>query len=311
MWTFISYLEIFKKCCLSENHNAEKKTKNLRVMFKLQSNQEFIILRPFLKWLGNKHRCLAEIKPLLPNNDKRLIEPFAGSGALFLSTDYDKYILGDQNQDLINMYKILTKEGLDFINYVKTFFITENNNEQSYYAFREEFNSTTNKRKKAALFIYLNRHGYNGLCRYNSSGGYNVPFGRYVKPYFPDSEMAFFSHKAQSVTFNMYDFKKNMQLAQSGDVVYCDPPYVALSKTANFTGYTKHPFDSKQQQLLTDLAEELANKNIYVIISNHDTEQSREYYKNATSLHSFDVSRTISSNTKTRKPVKELLAIFN
>ncbi len=266
-------------------------------------------MRPFLKWLGNKHRSLSEIKPRLPNG-KRLIEPFTGSGAIFLNTDFEEYILGEQNKDLVALYKILALEGHVFIKYAKKLFITKNNNEASYYAFREEFNTTSNQRKKAALFIYLNRHGYNGLCRYNQSGGYNVPFGRYVKPYFPTLEMEYFSRKAINASFNVADFQQTMQLAQSGDVVYCDPPYVALSKTANFTGYTKHPFGEKEQELLRDLAETLANKNISVIISNHDTELTRQYYKNAT-LYSFNVSRAISSNIKKRQPVKEILAVYN
>lgn len=266
-------------------------------------------MRPFLKWLGNKHRLLNEIQQHL-NSDNCLIEPFAGSGAVFLGTNFKNYILGDQNKDLINLYRFLAKDGHNFIQYSKKLFTEVNNSADAYYEFREQFNTTSNKRKKSALFLYLNRHGYNGLCRYNLSGGYNVPFGKFIKPYFPEKEMIFFHEKSKNALFHSSDFEKTMSLAQAGDVIYCDPPYSPLSSSANFTSYTKQSFNEQGQKKLASLAEALSNKNITIIISNHDTKQTRDYYKNAQSIHSFSVPRMISCKGNKRKPIKELLAIY-
>lgn len=265
-------------------------------------------MRPFLKWLGNKYRSLNEIRLHL-SPKKRLIEPFAGSGAVFLNTDYDSYLIAEQNQDLITLYKTLAQEGDKFINYTQKLFVKENNCEKTYYQLREKFNTTSNPRLKSALFLYLNRHGYNGLCRYNSQGGFNVPFGRYSKPYFPQAEMKYFIEKATKADFRCMDFKKTLAEASTDDIVYCDPPYIPLSASADFTAYTKLGFNETDQRELANMAEQLANKNIGVIISNHDTELARELYINA-EIHSFSVSRVVGASANSRKPVQELLAIY-
>jgi DNA adenine methylase len=265
--------------------------------------------RSFLKWPGNKYRVLEHICARLPAG-QRLIEPFVGSAAVFLNTQYPKYLLSDVNADLIHVYQLLQREGQQFINYAKSFFKTKNNEPEKYYKFREKFNSTQDKRLKAALFIYLNRHGYNGLCRYNRSGFFNVPFGRYCQPYFPETEMQFFHQKSQQdVTFMCADFRACLKRARRGQVVYCDPPYVPLTASANFTAYSPQPFLIEQQDHLVNTAEKLAKKGIPVLVSNHDTKDVRAAYQKA-KLFYFSVSRTISCNPKRRLPAPELLALF-
>ncbi|MGD8484718.1 MAG: Dam family site-specific DNA-(adenine-N6)-methyltransferase, partial [Thioalkalispiraceae bacterium] len=187
------------------------------------------LCRPFLKWAGNKFRIMNQIHKLLPADGKRLIEPFAGSAAVFLNTNYARYLVCDTNPDLINLYNTLKKEGPDFIRYCKRYFTEKNNSAEKYYYYREQFNQTSDIRKRSALFVYLNRHGYNGLCRYNASGGFNVPFGRYQRPYFPEKEMLFFHRKAKRASFKVASFENIMRKARQGDVIYCDPPYVPLS----------------------------------------------------------------------------------
>ncbi len=267
------------------------------------------IIRPFLKWAGNKYRIIDKIKSLLPEGE-RLIEPFAGSGALFLNTRYPAYLLCDTNADLINLYETIKQEGPGFIHYCKRYFNGENNNADSYYALRDRFNSTNHIRQKAALFVYLNRHGYNGLCRYNAKGGYNVPFGRYARPYFPEKEMLAFHHKAQSADFRVCSFEESLSLAREGDVVYCDPPYAPLTDTANFTSYSAGGFDLEQQVKLAELAEQHGRKKISVLISNHDTRFTRKTYCKANTLKYFKVQRFISCNGQKRKHAGEVLALF-
>jgi DNA adenine methylase len=133
--------------------------------------------RSFLKWPGNKHKLLRAIIELLPKG-KRFIDPFAGSGVVFMNVDYPKKIVADRNPDLINLYHTLMKHGETFIEYADTFFVKENKTKERYNAYKDLFNSTKDRNLKAALLLYLNKHGYNGLCRYNLKGGYNVPFDR-------------------------------------------------------------------------------------------------------------------------------------
>jgi len=266
--------------------------------------------KPFLKWPGGKYRLTNRIKKKL-GQGKRLVEPFVGSAAVFLNTDYQEYLLADTNEDLINLYRHLQSEGPIFIDYCKTFFTQKNNNEDKYYRFREEFNASTESRLKSALFLYLNRHCYNGLCRYNSKGKFNTPFGRYSRPYFPQNEMLNFFHKAKNAEFICAGFSDTIRCVTKHDVVYCDPPYIPLSKTANFTDYSTGGFNWDDQIALADLASRLSTKGIQVVISNHNTPTARELYLEAgATMEKFKVRRTISCNTDKRNLVGELLAVF-
>ena len=264
--------------------------------------------RPFLKWAGNKYRCLDNILSTLPQSN-RLIEPFTGSGAVFINSNYSNYLLAEQNPDLINLYTYLQQEGSLFIDYCTQYFTDEFNNKSYFYQFRETFNQSKPSRLRAALFIYLNRHGYNGLCRYNQNGKFNVPFGLYNKPYFPYKEMLTFHQHSQRAQFLQADFRTTFTHAKPGDVIYCDPPYVALSKSAYFSAYTSKNFNEADQITLANLAIESANRGIPVIISNHDTEFTRHQYRLAT-ITSFPVKRLISCKAQNRSNVQELVAVF-
>jgi len=266
-------------------------------------------MKPFLKWAGNKYKIVERIKAILPDG-QRLVEPFAGSAALFLNSDYPAYLLSDANADLINLYQHLQAEGEEFIDYCRPFFTPENNQKERYYEFRTEFNTVEDARLKSALFLYLNKHGYNGLCRYNSKGGFNVPFGLYKRPYFPEAEMGYFQQKAKIATFQQASFATVMAHCKQGDVVYCDPPYVPLSSTANFTSYSANGFGWAEQTELVRQAEQLAQRGIPVIISNHDTPAVRQAYGEA-KIESFEVQRFISCNGRKRNKAAEILALFS
>ncbi len=265
-------------------------------------------MKPFLKWVGNKYKLVNRITALLPPG-KRLIEPFVGSGAVFLNSDYPAYLLADANTDLINLFLHLQDEGDDFIDYCRSFFIPENNVNQTYYELRARFNHATDTRLKSALFAYMNRHSFNGLCRYNSKGGFNAPFGRYKRPYFPEKEMRNFYRRSQRAIIVNKCFGEIMDKAEPGDVVYCDPPYVPLSPTALFTSYSTDKFGFVQQRELARKAEELATRGVPVVISNHHTEFTEREYALA-ETHIFDVARRISCQPANRRPATEVLALF-
>jgi DNA adenine methylase len=267
-------------------------------------------VRPFLKWPGGKYRLVDRIRSAL-GSGRRLIEPFAGSGAVFLNTNYHRFVIADSNLDLIDLYTRLVNDADELIETSRELFRPETNVSTRYYALREEFNRTRHSRRRAALFLYLNRHCYNGLCRYNGSGGFNSPFGRYRRPYFPELEMRGFIAKAQSARFMHAGFEESMALARRGDVVYCDPPYTPLSRTAHFTDYHTGGFGWEDQQRLAQLAQRLASRGIQVVISNHDTVATRVLYSAlGARIEGFKVRRTISCNARRRDQVGELLAVF-
>ena len=264
--------------------------------------------RAFLKWAGGKYPLLDDIKRHLPQGEC-LVEPFVGAGSVFLNTNFSRYILADINSDLISLYNIVKARTDEYVQASRELFVPETNQAEVYYQYREEFNACQDPFRRAVLFLYLNRFGYNGLCRYNLRGEFNVPFGRYKKPYFPEAELYHFAEKAQNAEFHCLSYEECMDRADVNSVVYCDPPYAPLSATANFTAYHTNSFSPKEQARLAEMAEKLVSKRIPVLISNHDTPDTREWYKAAKHFQ-VKVRRSISSNGGTRKKVNELLALY-
>lgn len=265
-------------------------------------------IRPFLKWAGRKHRVLGRILPHLPAGG-RLIEPFVGSGAVFLNGGYASNLVNDINRDLMTLYQILKHDADHFIAEATPLFVPDNNQAERFYQLRERFNLSSDPLERSILFFYLNRHGFNGLCRYNKKGGFNVPFGRYTNPGMQRESLDHFIEVAQRTEFVCEDFATVMERAEAGDVVYCDPPYVPLSDTAYFTCYAQDGFSMEQQQQLADVAASLVQRGVTVVISNHDTPVTRRLYQQA-DLELLDVQRHISAKLEGRGTVAELMALY-
>lgn len=264
--------------------------------------------RPFLKWAGGKYELVSKIQEYLPDS-KVLIEPFIGAGSVFLNTDYDNYILNDINSDLINLFKTIQSDAEQFVNDAKILFSDSFNSEDKYYSLRDEFNNSDNPYRKSVIFLYLNKLGYNGLCRYNKSGKFNVPFGRHKTPSFPQKHIEFFAEKTKNALFLCEDFKATFEKATRGDVVYCDPPYAPLSASANFSTYAREGFNLDDHVSLAREASNAASRGITVVVSNHDTAFTRQIYQGA-EIFEFSVRRNISRNSSNRKSAQELIAVF-
>ncbi|MCG3722160.1 Dam family site-specific DNA-(adenine-N6)-methyltransferase [Vibrio cincinnatiensis] len=265
--------------------------------------------RAFLKWAGGKFGLVEEIQRHLPPAQE-LVEPFVGAGSIFLNSDFEHYLLADINPDLINLYNLLKTDPEHYIREAKRWFTPENNRKEAYLDVRKQFNGCNDIMYRSLAFLYMNRFGFNGLCRYNKKGGFNVPFGSYKKPYFPEAELEFFAEKAQRATFICAGYHQTFSQAAQESVIYCDPPYAPLSTTANFTSYSGNGFSLDDQAALADVAEKTAQeRGIPVLISNHDTILTRRLYHGA-QLNAVKVKRTISRNGAGRNKVDELLALF-
>lgn len=263
--------------------------------------------KPFLKWAGSKRKIVSIIRENVGIVEGRFIEPFVGSGVVFLNVEADEYILSDLNPDLINLFKIIQAEGQEFIDFAEGFF-NNSNNEKMFYESRLQFNETTASHIKAALFIYLNRHAFNGLCRYNLSNKFNVPYGRYKTVYFPREELLYFANNTKKCIFLNQDFRETLLLTKPNDVVYCDPPYAAISKTSNFNTYCGGGFNEEDQKSLATIAE---NSNCKFIISNNLTNFTSCLYSNADEIIELDVQKSISGKSEGRQKTKEVLVIYN
>jgi DNA adenine methylase len=254
--------------------------------------------RPPLKWAGGKRWQVQHVLPYWESaGDRRLVEPFAGGLAVTLGLLPKRALLNDINPHLINFYRRL-KQGLVLDGKF-------DQSEKGYYRARKRFNELLRKgqgdtQEAAGLFYYLNRTGYNGLCRFNRSGEFNVPFGRHpeLKYRYDFTE---FTEVFADWTFTNTHFK-DVPLA-SDDFVYADPPY-----DVEFTKYSKDGFTWDDQLAA---AEWLAKHPGPVILSNQATKRIKDEYKRlGFTLREFNAPRKISC-TGDRSPAVEVLAIRN
>ncbi|HBS9903870.1 TPA: Dam family site-specific DNA-(adenine-N6)-methyltransferase [Klebsiella aerogenes] len=271
-----------------------------------------------IKWAGGKTRVMPQLLKHLPKADC-LIEPFVGSGTVFMNTDYRRYVLCDSNLNLINFFRQLTDRPEDTIAACREVF-SGGNTAEEFYKRRAEFNALGEKADSdpdaamflAALFLYLNRHGYNGLYRVNLKGEFNVPFGKFAAPYFPEKEMRLFAEKANDTKaiFMHSDFRLSIRAvvyASDDAVIYCDPPYIPASETANFTAYGKLFTLDDHRSLVTNLLNANRQFGTRAVISNSDTPETREIYS-AFNLHSFSVRRSVSA--KSRDMASEVIGVL-
>lgn len=265
--------------------------------------------RPFLKWAGGKYSLLPELDRLIPAG-KRLIEPFVGGGSVFLNSDkHERFLLADVNADLINLYQMLAVVP-DSVIYEAMKAFRHLNDADNYTEIREAFNAQRlDAVERAAAFLYLNRHCFNGLIRYNLDGFFNVGFGKYKAPYFPEEEIKAFKRKAHACVFMNAGFRRTLALAGDGDVVYCDPPYEPLPGTAGFTNYAAGGFSWDSQVELAESCVAAHQRGAKVVISNSTAPRVIELYEqHGFTLHRVSARRAISSKGSTRETASDVVA---
>lgn len=265
--------------------------------------------RPFLKWAGGKYSLLPELDRLIPAG-KRLIEPFVGGGSVFLNSDkHERFLLADVNADLINLYQMLAVVP-DSVIYEAMKAFRHLNDAENYTEIREAFNAQRlDAVERAAAFLYLNRHCFNGLIRYNLDGFFNVGFGKYKAPYFPEEEIKAFKRKAHACVFMNAGFRRTLALAGDGDVIYCDPPYEPLPGTAGFTNYAAGGFSWDSQVELAESCVAAHQRGAKVVISNSTAPRVIELYEqHGFTLHRVSARRAISSKGSTRETASDVVA---
>ena len=260
--------------------------------------EDTMAVSPPLKWAGGKRWQLPHLRPLWePQQHRRLVEPFCGGLAVSLGLRPERAMVNDVNAHLVNFYRWL-KKGLRLRRAFE-------NEEANYYKQRERFNALLERgksdtREAAVLFYYLNRTGYNGLCRFNQSGGFNVPFGRH-KTINYRSDFSEYIETFAEWTFECGDFE---DLKLNGeDFIYADPPY-----DVPFTQYSKGGFGWDEQ---VRAAEWLTQHPGPVVLVNQATDRIVELYlRFGFELQELNAPRRISC-TGDREPAKEVLAVRN
>lgn len=279
------------------------------------ANQKNLVLSPVLKWVGGKRQLLNDIIPMIPTNYSIYVEPFIGGGAVLFELQPKKAIINDFNSELINVYIVIRDYPDELIRELQ--FHKENNSSEHFYGVREydrkpELFSQMTPVQKAARIIYLNKTCYNGLYRVNSAGQFNSPYGKYKNPNIVNETVI----RAMSKYFNENnivikngDFKDALKGLRKGAFVYLDPPYMPISSSSSFTGYTENGFNEDKQRELKALCDSLDKKGIKFLQSNSDCEFIRELYSGY-KIKTIKAKRVINSKGNSRGEINEVL-IYN
>ena len=266
------------------------------------------MVRPVLKWVGGKRRLIEQIIGLFPEDyaSRAYHEPFFGGGALFFHLEPSRGSINDVNTRLINFYRVLKEKPRELIEEASPYVYEKS----EYYRLRTRFNEEQlSDVEDAAILLYLNKTGYNGLYRVNSKGKYNVPFGRYRDPRIVDEERIMEASKLlENISISSERFYSVKKHAEEGDLVYFDPPYLSVSETSDFTAYSKSGFGYEDHVLLKNTCLDLDERGVYFVQSNSYVRPILELYENTGfRIEIVQMNRAINSKTSKRGGVNEIL----
>ena len=262
-------------------------------------------ISPFVKWAGGKRQLLPQIKERMPEKYNNYFEPFVGGGAVIFELLPANALINDINRALINAYRQICDAPEAFIHAVNKL-DTEmwEDGKKYYYSLREHYNDKMMKAEYdvelAALFVFINKHCFNGLYRVNGKGLFNVPYNNSRIASVDERTIMDISKYLQGVTIIDGDFEEACQEAKSGDFVFIDSPYAPLNPTS-FESYTKEGFDIESHSRLANLYDELTARGCYCMLTNHNTKLINELYGNkGYKIDVVSVKRMINSDASNR-----------
>ena len=262
-------------------------------------------LKPFVKWAGGKRQLLGEILERIPRTYDNYIEPFLGGGAVLFALQPKRALINDINASLIHTYKIIASDPQQFINKIKELDsrIVEGGKEY-YYLIRDLYNSKLMREEfdleLAALFVFLNKHCFNGLYRVNAKGLFNVPYNNGKKASIDEEVILEVSKYLKKLTICLGDFEDACKDAKEGDFIFLDSSYAPLNPSS-FESYTKEGFDMESHVRLSKLFDNLTQKGCYCMLTNHNTEFINDLYGNkGYKMDVVSVKRMINSDASKR-----------
>ena len=260
---------------------------------------------PFLKWAGGKRQLLDRISERMPQKYNNYYEPFIGGGAVLFGLQPERALINDINESLINTYRIIATNPQTLIECVKELDskIGEDG-KKYYYDLRERYNDKLMKKEfdveLASLFIFINKHCFNGLYRVNGKGLFNVPYNNSKRESIDEESIMAVSDYLKNVTILSGDFEVACQGAGNGDFVFLDSPYAPLNPTS-FESYTKEGFDIESHKRLAKVFDELTDRGCYCMLTNHNTDFINSLYGNkGYKIDVVSVKRMINSDASKR-----------
>lgn len=262
-------------------------------------------IAPFVKWAGGKRQLLSQIKERMPEKYNNYFEPFVGGGAVTFELLPENALINDINKALINAYKQICDEPDMFLKDVNK--LDEEmweDGKKYYYSLREHYNDKLMKSEYdvelAALFVFINKHCFNGLYRVNGKGLFNVPYNNSRRVSVDEDSIIEISKYLKKITIIDGDFEEACKGAKKGDFVFIDSPYAPLNPTS-FESYTKEGFDIESHKRLARLYDELTARGCYCMLTNHNTELINNLYGNKDyKIDIVSVKRMINSDASNR-----------
>ena len=260
---------------------------------------------PFLKWAGGKRQLLDRISERMPQNYNNYYEPFIGGGAVLFGLQPERALINDINEALINTYRIIATNPQALIECViELDSKIGEDGKKYYYDLREHYNDKLMKKEfdveLASLFIFMNKHCFNGLYRVNGKGLFNVPYNNSKRESIDEESIVAVSDYLKNVTILSGDFEVACQGAGNGDFVFLDSPYAPLNPTS-FESYTKEGFDIESHKRLAKVFDELTDKGCYCMLTNHNTDFINSLYGNkGYKIDVVSVKRMINSDASKR-----------
>lgn len=261
---------------------------------------------PFVKWAGGKRQLLPQIRERLPKQFNNYYEPFVGGGAVIFDLLPENAVINDINKALINTYRQIRDYPEEFITRVQALDANMGDDlDTYYYSLRESYNDKLMKEEfdmeMATLFVYINKHCFNGLYRVNGKGLFNVPCNKARKISCDEESIRLTANYLKKVTILNGDFEVACKDAKKGDFVFIDSPYAPLNP-ASFEAYTKEGFDIESHKRVSRLFDELTQRGCYCMLTNHNTELINELYSNkGYTIDVVSVRRMINSDATNRK----------
>lgn len=260
---------------------------------------------PFVKWAGGKRQLLSQIRERMPEKYNNYFEPFVGGGAVFFELQPERALINDINRALINAYRRICNSPQDFLSCInKLDADMGEDGKKYYYALREHYNDKLMREEfdteLAALFVFLNKHCFNGLYRVNGKGLFNVPYNNSHAASVEEELIYAVSERLQGVTITDGDFEAACQTAQKGDFIFIDSPYAPLNPTS-FESYTKEGFDVESHKRLAKLFDELTDRGCFCMLTNHNTDFINGLYGGkGYKIDVLDVKRMINADASNR-----------
>jgi DNA adenine methylase len=259
--------------------------------------------RPFLKWAGGKNRLLGDLRRSVPREFKRYIEPFLGGGAMFFDLLPQNAYLSDSNEELVQCYKTVARHPRQLIQFLERL----QNTDEEFYRARATRPETLDDIARAARFIFLNKTCYNGLYRVNKQGHFNTPYGHYGAVSLFDRDNIFaVSRSLQNQDLFCMDYRRILEIAERGDFIYLDPPYLPVGKFADFKRYTKESFHGDDHVHLAGVFKALSDRGCHVLLSNSFHPTIASLYREFSQATVF-APRYVNCKGDKRGKIKELL----